>query len=180
MTEPAKKLNPLGNNNYQDLATPWWFTNQLRGQHGYQINLDVCADAENAVAPVWFDKTQDGLKRDWDIPVGWAWCNPPFRECKVWVDKARHEARENETSTLLLLPAAIGAEWFRLRAPYARKVRIIVPRLNYYCAQRRELLTGVAYNSCLWEITPASVRRPQLHGIQIEYLEARKPKDSDR
>lgn len=65
-------------------STPQWLFDKLNAVHHF--DLDVCASAENHKCEYYFDKSQDGLSREW---VGTVWMNPPYgREIWKWVKKA--------------------------------------------------------------------------------------------
>ena len=64
--------------------TPQWLFDELDREFGFTV--DVCADAQNAKCPVFYDREQDGLAQTWE---GVCWCNPPYgREIARWVEKA--------------------------------------------------------------------------------------------
>ena len=53
------------------------------------FTIDVCCSEDNIPALGYYvNGDQDGLKEPW---FGFCWCNPPFNECKKWVQKAYEE-----------------------------------------------------------------------------------------
>ena len=180
------KLNPLGGNRKTERATPRWFIDVLKTK-GFDIRLDTCAkNAECAVAVDYYSPAQDGLLRPWLRDGRWNWCNPPFSGSDGgiagWIRKAIEEANCG-ARTLMLLPASLGTDWCRQYHGFADSKMLVVPRLNFYCMEKRVLLTGAAFWTMLWEVTPESVAVGEewdAHTPQMEYLEARKPKGALR
>lgn len=67
------------------------------------FSLDVAANAENAKAPRFYTREDDGLRQPWH---GVVWCNPPYSNCEEWVLKAWHEHfTRRATRIAMLLPA---------------------------------------------------------------------------
>lgn len=57
-------------------ATPWWVVSQAAGVLGIQgFDLDVAATAQNAKAPRFYTKADNGLRMKW---YGNVWLNSPF------------------------------------------------------------------------------------------------------
>jgi phage N-6-adenine-methyltransferase len=174
--------NPYGRNGQrgQKKCTPRWFTDVLLNR-GYDLQLDVCADAENTVAPRWYTETDNGLALPWTPTANtWAWCNPPFGNARAWIRKAVEEMTLREIKTLMLLPCTPGVRWWQTWHSHAAKIWLVVPRLNYYNPDTQKLENNVTYNSCLWEIRPQY--RPFLcrSALTMEYLEISKPKGATR
>lgn len=75
---------------------------------------DLAASHDNAVSTRYFTAEDDALhaKYQWNTPPGeWNWCNPPFGIGRKFVQKA-YETRMTG-SHALLVPAAVGANWWR-------------------------------------------------------------------
>jgi len=82
------------------------------------FTLDVAASAANAVAPVFYDSTSDGLTQRW---AGAVWCNPPYSDCRAWVHKAWVEHRCCERIAMLLPANRTEQRWWQeLVEPYRR------------------------------------------------------------
>lgn len=75
-----------------------------------KFDCDVCCSQENVPAYNYFKfGEKDGLKESW---FKYNWCNPPFDECRKWVQKAYCEQQKGNTS-ILLIPARVEtAYWF--------------------------------------------------------------------
>jgi site-specific DNA-methyltransferase (adenine-specific) len=87
-------------------ATDEWATPaEIVAKYGI-FDLDPCATSENAKAPRYFTREQDGLKQVW---TGRVWMNPPYgREIGKWVKKAS----ECGCEVICLLPARTDTRWF--------------------------------------------------------------------
>jgi phage N-6-adenine-methyltransferase len=93
-------------------ATDEWATPaELIAKLPFRFELDVCATPENAKAPRFFTRADDGLTQEWR---GVCWMNPPYGR-KVtgrWVAKAAASALEGAT-VVCLLPARTDTRWFQ-------------------------------------------------------------------
>ena len=70
----------------------------------FHFTLDVAASASNAKCERFYDVSSNGLEQRWE---GAVWCNPPYSEIRLWVEKAWDEW-ENEWNLhtiVMLLPA---------------------------------------------------------------------------
>ncbi len=77
-----------------------------------RFDLDVCTTDFNIPARIYYTKeglfadgTQqlsdnDGLTGEW--MTGFCWCNPPFNECKKWIEKAFNENKKGGKVAMLL------------------------------------------------------------------------------
>lgn len=113
----------------QDYGTPIVFLDAVKALLGVrEFDLDVAATGENrkavqylappgyvAPADVLRPIGWDGLKHPWGghRQIGWNWCNPPFGKIGPWVCKAAIELRVAHAYTAVLVPAAVGANWWR-------------------------------------------------------------------
>lgn len=121
MAEPAQKPG----RSKQDYRTPDNFLEAVRRRFG-PLAWDLASDGMNSVADLaghlpptehCFMPETDALARDWwepdtDLKGGWLWLNPPFGEISKWAAKCAEES-ERGARILFLVPAAIGANWFR-------------------------------------------------------------------
>lgn len=68
-----------------------------------KFGLDCCCSEQNIPANYYYKNgIHDGLKEPWH---NFTWCNPPFNQCKKWVEKAHKEHKEKNISVAMLLPA---------------------------------------------------------------------------
>lgn len=78
-----------------------------------QFEIDLAADQTNTVAPAFYDVEIDALGMLWGSgSPEWSWCNPPYTDISPWVAKAWQE-RQVGNQMALLLPASVGANWWR-------------------------------------------------------------------
>ena len=79
----------LKSSNTDDWETPMDLFNSLNDEFGF--TLDVCADEHNHKCPRYYDKTMDGLSKNWYGEI--CWMNPPYgRSISKWVEKAAETA----------------------------------------------------------------------------------------
>lgn len=111
--------------------TPEWETPQdlfdeLDKEFNFQ--LDVCATKENAKVGRFYNKSEDGLSKEW---LGTCWMNPPYgREIGKWVFKAFCEGK-NGTTVVALLPARTDTRWFHDYIYNKAEIRFIKGRLKF-------------------------------------------------
>lgn len=99
----------------------------------FVFSLDVCADADNAKAPMFYTVEQDGLKQDWhrDAGDGVCWCNPPYgRTVGLWTEKAYKESLKGAT-VVMLLPVRSCTKWFHEWVIGKAEIRFIRGRLKF-------------------------------------------------
>jgi DNA (cytosine-5)-methyltransferase 1 len=107
-------------------ATPQAFFDKLNAEFGF--NLDVCANDENAKCETYFTKKVDGLSQDWSGKT--IWMNPPYgREISRWMQKA-HEASQEDTTVVCLVPARTDTKWWHEYA-IQHEVRFVKGRLKF-------------------------------------------------
>jgi phage N-6-adenine-methyltransferase len=83
---PAEKpKNPPGESD--EFYTPWERFNPWHEE--FRFTVDVCATAESAKVPRYYDIAADGLKQSWAGER--VWCNPPYSDIAPWVRKAHNE-----------------------------------------------------------------------------------------
>lgn len=64
-----------------DLRTPDYLIEAL-----HPFDLDVCAGANTNIGKVNYHigRNEDGLLKNW---IGFVWCNPPFSQKEIWIEK---------------------------------------------------------------------------------------------
>lgn len=99
----------------QDYRTPPEFIAAVKARFGIvDFDCDLAADDSSALAPVYFTKDDSALAAPtWKLGDGWNWLNPEFGAIAPFVDRAGGEAISNGTRTLMLVPASVGANWWR-------------------------------------------------------------------
>lgn len=111
-TMPAQKPGK----SKQDYATPPEFIAAVK--HRLRIEafvVDLAASAENTKSANYFTKEDDALSGDWEGAAdhyggGWMWLNPPFADIAPWAKKCKESL---PTRIALLVPAAVGSNWWR-------------------------------------------------------------------
>lgn len=113
----------------QSVGTPRVFLDAVEARFG-TINLDVAASPDNAVCSRYYalERGCDGLRDPWVGTLNW--CNPPFSQIAPWVAKARSEAGRSRES-LLLVPASVGANWWRDHVHHLADVYFLNGRLTF-------------------------------------------------
>lgn len=100
----------------QDYRTPVEFLDAVRRRFNVDaFAVDLAADDDNHVAPVYYTAAEDALKpaNGWTTKHGGlAWCNPPYWKIGPWVAKAWAESRRG-ARVLVLIPAAVGSNYWR-------------------------------------------------------------------
>lgn len=96
----------------QDVRTPREFLAATRALLGIEaFAVDLAATRENTVAPKFYGVRSNSLVQPWTFD-GWGWLNPPFSDLAPWVKKA-HEEMIKGARTAMLVPAGVGANWWR-------------------------------------------------------------------
>lgn len=101
----------------QDYQTPPEFIQAVVKGFG-RLSWDLAASAENKQAEKFYGESDDSLTQCWrDIksfgrgPV--LWLNPPYDNIAPWARKCAEESTEGNARVLFLVPASVGANWFR-------------------------------------------------------------------
>lgn len=94
-----------------DYATPDIFMAAVVKQFG-PINFDLAAHAGNAKHANYFTEKDDSLQQEWNKIPGTLWLNPPYDSIRPWAAKCWMEAMAS-SRILFLVPASVGANWFR-------------------------------------------------------------------
>jgi len=105
----------------QDYETPIELLVAIKKRlHIEKFSIDLAASHKNKVADMCYTEEDDSLVQPWNvIPGSWGFCNPPFASIEEWVAKAASESMQG-ANTVMLLPASVGANWYRKWVePYA-------------------------------------------------------------
>jgi phage N-6-adenine-methyltransferase len=104
-----------------DYATPDNFLQAVQKKFG-PIVYDLAAEAKNATCERFFSIRDDAFKQDWAAISmkysskiargGFLWLNPPFSFIAPWASRCLQESKVG-AETLFLVPASVGAKWFR-------------------------------------------------------------------
>jgi phage N-6-adenine-methyltransferase len=95
-----------------------------------KISWDLAASQTNAVCDLWIGEKQNSLLQDWHRLHGLLWLNPPFADIAPWAKKCALEAAKG-ARIVLLIPAAVGSEWFREHVHPHAFTLALNPRLTF-------------------------------------------------
>lgn len=74
------------------------------------FRLDTCCSDEHIPAIRHYKfPDSDGLKLPW---TDFSWCNPPYNECKKWIEKAYKDNKENSHIIAMLIPARTETKYW--------------------------------------------------------------------
>ena len=74
------------------------------------FTIDVCCSERNIPALDYYvNGEQDGLKEPW---FGFCWCNPPYNECKKWIEKAYKENLQGCSGIAMLIPVRTETKYW--------------------------------------------------------------------
>ena len=115
----------------QDWPTPRSLYDPLNAE--FQFEWDLAASSENALAPRYYTKEQDGLKQPWS---GVCWLNPPFGQQSAkmvdWIKRAFDETQiRDDLTVVMLIPARTNTRWFHRYCMKAAEVRFICGRPRF-------------------------------------------------
>lgn len=128
-----------GPDSRQDYATPRDFMDAVVARFG-DVGFDLAASRTNTKAQFycqapddpdeWFMR-RDAFAQDWNEIAethGLLWLNPPFADIAPWVRKC---AASKGATILLLVPAAVGSNWFRDHVAGIADVSLLNGRLCF-------------------------------------------------
>lgn len=98
----------------QDVQTDPLFVKATEKRFGL-IGFDLAASAENAQTISYFTKEHNSLIQQWHKieTDGVLWLNPEFSDVEPWVQKCAAESSLVCKPILCLVPASVGANWWR-------------------------------------------------------------------
>jgi phage N-6-adenine-methyltransferase len=95
----------------------------------YKFQVDVCATSENAKCRIYFDRSVDGLKREWS-PFR-CWMNPPYgRDIAKWMKKAFNESQRGAL-VVCLIPSITDTKWWHDWVMKASEIRFVTGRISF-------------------------------------------------
>ncbi|HAB24645.1 MAG TPA: phage N-6-adenine-methyltransferase [Pantoea sp.] len=153
----------------------------------FRFVADVAASAQNHLLPTYFTEQNDALAQEWAgrLPIGFAWCNPPYSDITPWVQKAAEECRKG-IGTVMLVPADTSVGWFSMARNSCTEVRFIIDgRLSFIRADTGKPVNGNNKGSMLLIWNPFTsdfgitgyVSRDTLMAIGRKLLSDREPAD---
>jgi phage N-6-adenine-methyltransferase len=102
----------------QNYATPMNFITAVQELLGIdQFDFDYAAERHTAKAEFYWTKEDNSLspQHDWRSQLtddGWGWLNPPFAKIGPWAKRC-HELAQAGGRVAFLVPAGVGANWYR-------------------------------------------------------------------
>ena len=119
----------------QDVATPQDFLEAVEARFG-EIAIDLAAHADNAVTSRFLSPEQDSLSILWRQmlePGDVGWLNPPFGKIGKWASKCEDETPflRGGARILMLVPAAVGSNWFKCHVNRKAYVHALSPRITF-------------------------------------------------
>lgn len=123
-------MTTVGKNGPQNYATPPELFAGL-SEH-WRFRLDVCAEPWSAKCKTYYTEAEDGLEQLWYTQGAYAFCNPPFKQIRKWIQKAMYEKYERRNSSLLLVPASVGTNWFHDLAKPNAEIFLMKGRTQFY------------------------------------------------
>jgi phage N-6-adenine-methyltransferase len=113
----------------QDYATPADLIAAVEWRFGV-IGFDLAAEAHNTKSASYFSPRDNSLKQVWHAVPGLLWLNPPFATLAPWASKCAAEAAAG-ARIALLVPAAVGSNWFRDYVLGKALVCVLNPRPSF-------------------------------------------------
>jgi site-specific DNA-methyltransferase (adenine-specific) len=111
----------------EEWETPAYVFLALNNEFNFQV--DVCATSENTKCKVYFDKSVDGLKREWS-PFR-CWMNPPYgRDISKWMKKAFNESQRGAL-VVCLIPSRTDTKWWHDWVMKASEIRFVSGRISF-------------------------------------------------
>lgn len=134
----------LFTSNSDEWFTPQSFFDEINKE--FNFSMDAAATKKNAKCINYWTKETDGLKQDWR---GWVvYCNPPYSEIKLWVEKAYHESLKG-TKIVLLIPVRTDTKYFHSFIYGKAKLRFIKGRIKFECDDKTKKLNSAPFPSML-------------------------------
>ena len=122
-TLPAQKPG----RSVQDVGTPRDFLDAVEKRFG-PICIDLAATDENKACHVFVSPYEDAFSFDWGMFSGLQWLNPPYSDIGKWAKKCAESA---PAKIALLVPAAVGTNYFRDHIFNQSRVLFLSPRLTF-------------------------------------------------
>jgi site-specific DNA-methyltransferase (adenine-specific) len=142
---------------------PWLFD---RCSKIWDFQLDACAEEWSAKCDKWYGVHDNGLLMKWQ---SWTWCNPPYSEIELWLEKAAAESHMG-ASSVVLIPSRTDTKAFHKFAPRASRVFFIKGRLKFIDPETQRERDSAPFPSMLLEF--GTQHRKPLPSVEfISWLE---------
>lgn len=102
----------------------------------WRFTHDVAASSYNHLVDNYFTEQDNALSQSWGLRN---WCNPPYSEIGLWVEKAIQEA-ERGNATVMLVPANTDTKWFlkAVESPYCHIEFLVGTRIRFIRADTKQ------------------------------------------
>lgn len=129
MTEPRQQPG----RSKQDYGTPPALLEAVKRRLGiHEFYCDLAASDDNNVTSMYLTQAEDALTvQTWAFGPGWNWLNPPYAHIAPWVERAYLELRHRAVRTAVLIPAAVGSNWWRDWVHLKAEAIFLNPRLTF-------------------------------------------------
>jgi phage N-6-adenine-methyltransferase len=136
----------------------------------FKFKLDAAASAKNALCTNYLTERDNALKCDW-VSDGAIFCNPPYSNPKVWIEKAAIEYQMQLQPIVMLVPSDTSVGWFKLALETVDEVRIITgARISFIPADLKVKGKSNTKGSMLLIWRPFITPRKILTTVDKEYL----------
>ena len=96
----------------------------------FHFTLDPCCSESTAKCDKYYTFVENGLIQDWSGET--VFCNPPYgREIYDWVNKCSEEAKKDNTTVVMLIPARTDTKYFHQFIYNKSEIRFIKGRLKF-------------------------------------------------
>lgn len=110
-----------------------------------KFELDTCCSDENIPANKFYKNgICDGLNSPW---FNYSWCNPPFNECKKWIEKAYKENEKSNIAIAMLIPVRTETKYWHDYILNNPKVEIEFLRKGYKFLDKNNSEMGIFKNA---------------------------------
>lgn len=121
----------------QEVGTPREFLYAVEARFG-RIGVDLAADESNHVVEhycgpggMFDDSLSLACQWGWSDHPGLRWLNPPFAKIGPWAEKCAEQSSIGPCMIAMLVPAAVGANWFADHVAGRAAVYFLRPRLTF-------------------------------------------------
>jgi len=134
MTPKMLKNNEKNNTHWFSSESNEWDTPQEffdRLDKHFNFTLDPATNGFNSKCPKYYTEEEDGLKQSWAGET--VFMNPPYgRDIKKWVEKAKTEAKQENTTVVALIPARTDTQyWHEHIFHEAKQIIFVKGRLKF-------------------------------------------------
>jgi len=125
----------------EDWGTPRWLFDYLNGPASFNFAADLAAGPENKLCKMWVGTQENTLNltpedlfemsKDYDVDLAnrWCWINPPYG--KSGLGRWGSVLTDLVPNIVALIPASVGARWFRPLWSHATAMVLISKRLRF-------------------------------------------------